>query len=138
MSGTPRSRTNASMLAMNRLVIGSISAEEAKRVAEVLPEEAHNPHLVLELGDVAIEVHPIDPLDLQCHVLAQDFRHTACYTHFRLRFADGCPTWTTHRLGGFMIGGRFYRTPFSHRNRSLSFCSQPTSPYNSSGWGEAP
>ena len=46
-------------------------------VAQVAPEEADDTHLVLEFWHVHVEVHPIDGLDLEGHVVAQHVGHTA-------------------------------------------------------------
>lgn len=46
-------------------------------IAEVVPEEAHHADLVLELGNVEVQVHPIDALDLQGDVVGEHLGHTA-------------------------------------------------------------
>jgi hypothetical protein len=38
----------------------------------VVAEEANHADVALELGDVDVEVHAVDALDWQSHVLAQD------------------------------------------------------------------
>jgi len=50
---------------------------EGKGVPEVVPKEAHHAGLVLELGDVEVQVHPIDALDLQGHVVGENLGHTS-------------------------------------------------------------
>ena len=65
------------MAATNALLIGAISAEDAKRLAAMRAEEPGHAALGLEPRDVHVEVHPVDALDLQGHVVAQDLRHGA-------------------------------------------------------------
>ena len=42
------------------------------RVAAVLAEEVHHAAYMLELRHIHVEVHPVDALDFQRDVLAQD------------------------------------------------------------------
>jgi len=63
------------------------------RVPAVVPEEPDHPALRLELGDVHVEVHPVDALHFQGHVVAEDLRHGSWYTYGWLRSFGG-PSWT--------------------------------------------
>ena len=45
-----------------------------KRVAPVETEEGDHSPFILQPRDVHVEVHSIDALQLQCHVLVDDFR----------------------------------------------------------------
>src|SRR5713101_750766 len=75
MSGTPCSCTKVWMAATNALLIGSISADEAKGCPRCRRKNA-DPALVLQPRDVGIQVHPVDALHLQRDVrdvLTQDF-----------------------------------------------------------------
>ena len=53
--------------------------------AQVTHHGAHR----LQMRNVDVEVHPVDPLDLQHHVIAQDIRHRSCHTHCGLRSSTG-------------------------------------------------
>jgi hypothetical protein len=44
----------------------------------MLPKEVDDAIHVLQLGDVAVQVHPVDTLDLQGDMVLQNVRHTAC------------------------------------------------------------
>jgi len=42
-----------------------------------------------------LQVHPVDALDFQCHLIAQDIRQTPCYAHNRFVWLAPCPLWDT-------------------------------------------
>ena len=46
-------------------------------VAEMAPEVPHDARLVLEFWHVEVQIHPVDGLDFQGHVVAQHIGHTA-------------------------------------------------------------
>jgi hypothetical protein len=53
--------------------------------APVVLEEPNDARLVHQLGLVDVEVHPVDALDLQAHVVSEDIGGTSRYGHRRLR-----------------------------------------------------
>ena len=55
----------------------------SERRSPVALEESHHAGLVLELGHVEVQVHAIDALDLQGHVIVEHFGHRTGYGHFR-------------------------------------------------------
>ena len=59
------------MSAANASVIGAISAEDANRLPRCPHEERGDPRAVLQPGLVEVEVHPVDRLDLEQHVIGQ-------------------------------------------------------------------
>jgi len=65
-----------------------------KRVPAVVAEERDHAPLVLELGDVHVEVHAINALDFQRDVLPENLGDGSWYAHARLRSCGG-PAWTT-------------------------------------------
>ncbi len=50
-----------------------------QRLPAMLAEEPHDPHLVLQPRYEHVEVHAVDPLDRQLHMMAQDIGHALCY-----------------------------------------------------------
>jgi len=54
-------------------------------MAPVVTEETRHPLFSLQLGDVHIQVHPVDPFHFEGDVLVQHFGNAAWYAHFRLR-----------------------------------------------------
>jgi hypothetical protein len=64
-------------------------------VSPVKAQERGNTTLALELGLVDVEVHVVDTLDFQGHMLADDFGNSARYTPGWLRSSwllEGPPT----------------------------------------------
>ncbi len=64
-------------------------------MSPVKAQERGNTTLALELGLVDVEVHAVDTLDFQGHMLADDFGDGARYTHGWLRSSwlfEGPPT----------------------------------------------
>ena len=59
------------MSAVNAAVIGAISAEEANRWPRCPTKNAAIPGAVLQPGLVQVQVHPVDRLDLEQHVISQ-------------------------------------------------------------------
>jgi len=57
------------MFATNASVIGAISTRRRVLVPAVADEERRDPAAVLQLRLVDVEVHPVDRLDLENHVL---------------------------------------------------------------------
>src|SRR3954452_19785550 len=53
-----------------------------ERVAAMIPKEAGHAHLPLPLWHVDVQIHPVDPFDLQVDVISQYFSDTSCYAHF--------------------------------------------------------
>jgi hypothetical protein len=49
------------------------------RQSTMLAEKPYNSLFMLQLGYVDIEVHPVDPLDRQFNVMAEDIGHALCY-----------------------------------------------------------
>ena len=43
------------------------------------PEETGRPVRALQPRHIDVEVHPVDPLDRQSDVIAENFRHALCY-----------------------------------------------------------
>ena len=54
-------------------------------LAQVPDDPAH----ALQEWDVQIEIHPVDPLQLEGHMIAQDVSHRSCYGHRGLRSSTG-------------------------------------------------
>jgi len=54
--------------------------------ASMKPEEAGYARIALQLGDVHVQIHPVNPFHLKGDVLGQYFRDASCYAHFRLRW----------------------------------------------------
>src|SRR4030095_7608572 len=51
-------------------------------VTTMKAEETGNAALPLQWPHVVVQVHPVDSLDLQGHVIGQDFGHGSWYAHF--------------------------------------------------------
>src|ERR1700687_5643117 len=51
---------------------------------------------------INVQVHPVDRLELQHHMITQDARHRSCYTHSGLRSSTGP---RTHRASSSYIQG---------------------------------
>jgi hypothetical protein len=66
------------MLAINALGDRLHQCGGRECVALVEPEERYNPERMLKLWNIDIEVHPVDTLDFERHVLAQDLSYAAC------------------------------------------------------------
>ena len=49
------------------------------RQSTMLAEKPHYSLFMLQLGHVDVEVHPVDPLDRQFNVMAEDIGHALCY-----------------------------------------------------------
>jgi hypothetical protein len=62
--------------------------------------EPHQARRVLQLRHVDVEVHPIDALHLEHHMIGQDISHSARYRHDGLR-SDGGLTGQPNRYGRF-------------------------------------
>ena len=60
-----------------------------KTLAPMNPQVAHHSADRLQMRDIDIQVHPVDRLDLQYHMVTQDFRHRSCYAHCGLRSSTG-------------------------------------------------
>src|ERR1700730_622080 len=60
-----------------------------KTLAAMNPQVAHHGSHRLQMRDVDIQIHPVDRLDLQLHMLTQDFRHRSRYVHRGLRSSTG-------------------------------------------------
>jgi hypothetical protein len=58
-------------------------------VAAVADEEALHPAAVGQPGLPHVELHPVDGLDLEDHVIVEDIRHCARYGHSWLRSTGG-------------------------------------------------
>ena len=50
-----------------------------QRLSAMLPEEPHDPLLVLQPRHIDVEVHPVDPFDRKLHMMAEDIGHALCY-----------------------------------------------------------
>ena len=53
------------------------------------PQESHHTAIPLQLRNVDVEVHAIDPLDFESHVIFKDVGHRSWYTHGRALVAVG-------------------------------------------------
>src|ERR1700726_1189762 len=84
-----------------------------KTLAPMNPQVAHHGSHRLQMRDVDIQVHPVDRLDLQLHMLTQDFRHRSRYVHRGLRRSTGP---RTHRAS-------------SSYNQGISLPARPESTY---------
>src|SRR5205823_10388337 len=78
------------------------------RVTAMLAQEANHAQFVLEPGDVGVEIHPVDALHFQGHMLLQDFREGLGQSHGRLRLRAsalrGHPTaWRSHEPEGLPL-----------------------------------
>src|SRR3982751_1210537 len=60
-----------------------------KGMTAMAPEELHDSGFALQRRHVHIEVHPVDALQFERHVLVQDFGYALWYAHFRLRYDSG-------------------------------------------------
>ena len=60
-----------------------------KTLAPMNPQVAHHGSNRLQMRDVDIQVHPVDRLDLQHHMVTQDFRRRSRYAHRGLRSSTG-------------------------------------------------
>ena len=49
------------------------------RLAPVLAEEPYNPLFGLQPRHIDVEIHPVDALHRQLHMIAENIRHTLCY-----------------------------------------------------------
>ena len=63
-------------------------------MAEMKPEETRDSSGTLQRWHVYVQVHSVDSLDLQRHVLPENFRDRPWYAHFRLRY-DSDPSGST-------------------------------------------
>ena len=52
-----------------------------KGISTMVPKETRHAPFALQLRNVDVEVHPIDALDLQGHMLSKDFRDAMWYAH---------------------------------------------------------
>src|SRR5258708_19181523 len=50
-----------------------------QRLTAMLAEETHNPLLDLQPRHVDVEVHPVDPLDRELDILAENIGYALCY-----------------------------------------------------------
>src|SRR5688572_25302271 len=94
---------------------------------------ADQPRRVLQLRDIDVEIHPIDALHLEPHMLGQDISDGSRYGHDGLR-SDGRPAGQLTATCGSYTGP-------VRRSRSPTDRSPPTTAgrrHDSSGWGEAP
>ena len=103
-------------------------------VPPVEPEEGDHPQLVLEPGDVHVQVQPVDALHFQGHMLGEDLGNAARYTHRRLRSLDGRSLGTNDRRVRSTTGGgstvpRFLPPPEPLRATAAP---APHPPYSSS------
>jgi hypothetical protein len=73
--------------------------------------EPHQPGRVLQLRHEHVEIHPIDALDLEHHMIVEDIGHTARYRHHGLR-SDGGLTGQPNRYKRF-------HTPDRHAGHGL-------------------
>jgi hypothetical protein len=73
-----------------------------KSLAPMLAQEPHDAPYRLQQRHVDVEVHPVDPLELQNHVITQDVRHRSCYRHRGLRSSTGP---RAHRASSSYIQG---------------------------------
>ena len=71
------------------------------RQAQLLVDEPDQPGLVLQPGHVGVEIHPVDALHLEQHMLIEDIGDAAGYRHHWLR-SDGRPARPTNRSGRFI------------------------------------
>ena len=85
-----------------------------KTLAPMNPQVAHHGSDRLQMRNVDIQIHPVDRLDLQPHMVTQDFRHRSRYAHRRLRSSTGP---RTHRAS-------------SSYNQGMSLQARPESTYN--------
>ena len=53
------------------------------------PQETDHPTIPLKLGNVDVQVHPVDPLDFQRNVILKYVSHRVWYTHDRALVAVG-------------------------------------------------
>ena len=94
-----------------------------KTLAPMNPQVADNSTNRLQMRDVDVQVHPVDRLDLQHHMVTQDIRHRSCYAHRGLRSSTGP---RTHRASSSYIQG------MSLQARSESTYTKRASRYTSS------
>ncbi len=73
-----------------------------KSLAPVDAQVAHHRPHRLQRRHIDVEVHPVDPLDLQHHMVTQDVRHRSCYAHRGLQSSTGP---RTHRASSSHIQG---------------------------------
>jgi len=59
-------------------------------MAAVTDEEAGHPTAVGQPGNPDVEIHPVDALHLEAHMIVKDIADAARYGHHRLR-SDGRP-----------------------------------------------
>ncbi len=72
------------------------------RAMPLLLEKPARPGLPLQVGDIDVQVHAVNALNFQRHVLAQGFsERKRCYTHSG-SWLLGCPHGPTHRLAVLM------------------------------------
>jgi hypothetical protein len=71
------------------------------RQPQLAVHEPHQPRLVPQLRHVDVEVHPIDALHLEQHMIVEDISHAARYRHDGLR-SDGRPAGQLTASGGFI------------------------------------
>ena len=74
-----------------------------KTLAPMNPQVAHHSAHRLQMRHVDIQVHPVDRLDLQHHMVTQDFRHRSWYAHRGLRSSTGP---RTHELRALITRAR--------------------------------
>ena len=92
-----------------------------QRLATMVTEEPDNPLFVLQPRHKHVEVHPVDPLDGQLYMTADDLSHTLCYHPLgsgragiafeALRPFIGLETGSTRARHEPAIGATFIHTP---------------------------
>ena len=104
------------------------------RQPQLAVHEPHQPRRVPQLRHVHVEIHPIDALHLEHHMIGQDIRHTARYRHHGLRSDGDLKANHTATSGSY--------TGPARRSRSTSRRPEPTHPnqprHASSGWDTIP
>ena len=73
---------------VNASVIAASGRGRGDRQTQLTVDEPEQTTRVLQLRHVDVEMHPIDALHLEGHVLGQDISHSARYGHDGLR-SDG-------------------------------------------------
>src|SRR5262249_13193438 len=95
----------------------------------------NQPQLTLQLRNVHVQIHTVDALHLEHHMISKHISHSTRYCHHQLRSAGSRKanhrtTRSIHRTGPQPV------TVTTHRPEPTHPPSPP--PHASSGWGEAP
>ena len=135
------------MLRTNASVIGATAVVDAKRWPLMHPQVAHHRPGRLQVRHVDIEVHPVDRLELQRHVITQHLRHAIVLCSSRTPVVHGSsdpPSFNSSHDQGMSLPARpestsiKRRSPISSQNRRLYYSAVSRRSYSASFCLETP